>query len=444
MNLTRALLGLTAILLMAGTAAPARAVTSITPAGDDMVVERLGAASGKAWRERHRAMVARADPSTAAAAAAAADALQRARRSGDPRDLGEAQAALGAWWSHPAPPPDVRLMRATILQSLHRFDDAMADLDALLRPAASALAASPQAATNDQAATRPTSRPLSSDVSASSAPTDTSPIASTSVRRQTRLVRAALHQVQGRLNEARADCEALATELRSSGSRTTPHQRAAQACLAELRSLQGDPNGAERALAALHAGDPEDAWLALLRAELALRTDRPLDAVRLLEPFTSSAGAEIYAIATHADALLQAGRADAALALLDRRAPTDVALPEALQLRRAITRARLRHADARGDAAALRRSLDSARQRGDTPHLREEAWLALDVEGDAARAWRLATDNWRTQKEPIDALLFVRSAMAAGQGSQARGFVEQRRAEGWHDLRLARALEASR
>jgi hypothetical protein len=38
----------------------------------------------------------------------------------------------------------------------------------------------------------------------------------------------------------------------------------------------------------------------------------------------------------------------------------------------------------------------------------------------------------------------VRAAAAAKQQVQARDFAERRRAEGWHDMRLAQALEASR
>jgi hypothetical protein len=400
-----------AVLLACTNAYAATAATFVPPA-DDVIVERLPASSA-AQRARRDALRARADD-LPLALETASDAMRRARRSGDPRDLGEAQAALSAWWSLAAPPPAVRLMRANILQSRHRFDAAVAELDALLPPA-----------------------------NATDASIDAN------VRWQAWLARAAVHQVQGQLDAAKADCEALSAELRAAGSRAAPFAPVVLACLAELRSLQGDPQAALRALAALQVQQPNHPWLALLRAELAQRLGQPLEAARLLEPFTSAADAEIYIVAAHADALLESGQTARALALVDarrlRRDAADAPLPEALQLRRAVALARLgQHDDARAQARTLRAALDSARQRGDVAHLREEAWLALDVEGDAALAWQRAQANWQTQREPIDALLLVRAATAAKQPAQARDFAERRRAEGWHDLRLAQALEASR
>jgi cytochrome c-type biogenesis protein CcmH/NrfG len=55
-----------------------------------------------------------------------------ARSETDPRYLGYAQAALHPWWQQPAPPSEVRLLRATILQSTHQFSAALTDLRAVL------------------------------------------------------------------------------------------------------------------------------------------------------------------------------------------------------------------------------------------------------------------------------------------------------------------------
>ena len=52
---------------------------------------------------------------------------------GDPRYVGYAQSALQPWWAMADPPPAVRVMRALLLQFDHRFDAALADLDAALR-----------------------------------------------------------------------------------------------------------------------------------------------------------------------------------------------------------------------------------------------------------------------------------------------------------------------
>jgi tetratricopeptide (TPR) repeat protein len=58
--------------------------------------------------------------------------LPLGRSETDPRYLGYAQAALAPWWWLSAPPPQVRLLRATLLQSTHQFPSAMDDLNAVL------------------------------------------------------------------------------------------------------------------------------------------------------------------------------------------------------------------------------------------------------------------------------------------------------------------------
>lgn len=416
MNSTLAIRSVACSLLLVCSAASAATASTFVPAGDDVIVERLPASSAAQRARRERLSARAAD--LPLALDTAAEAMRRARLSGDPRAVGEAQAALAPWWSLPAPPPAVRLMRANILQYRHRFDDAIAEFDLLLRPVA-------DTATADAAA-------------------------DANLRWQARLARAAVHQVLGRLDAAKADCTALADELRAAGPRGAGFAPPVLACLAELRSLQGDPQTALRALTALQAQQPNHPWLALVRAELAQRLGQPLEAARLLETFTSANDAEIYMVAAHADALLEGGQAMRALTLLDawrdrRDHNADAPLPEALQLRRAIALVRLGQDDAAAaQARTLRAALDAARTRGDLPHLREEAWLALEVEGDAQLAWQRAQANWQGQREPIDALLFVRAAAAAKQQAQARDFAERRRAEGWHDMRLAHALETAR
>lgn len=58
--------------------------------------------------------------------------IEKARRDGDPRYLGYAEAALIPWWSTPDPPVPVLLMQATILQSTHAFEPALAALQQAL------------------------------------------------------------------------------------------------------------------------------------------------------------------------------------------------------------------------------------------------------------------------------------------------------------------------
>ena len=123
----------TGCMLLGGTA---HAAAAWVPARDSEVVEVLRerplSAQEKAWRTLRAD--ARAKPGDVAlAVAVASQAIQWARQDGDPRLLGQAQAALGHWWTQPSPPPEVRLLRATILQSTHDFDAALRDLRALVQ-----------------------------------------------------------------------------------------------------------------------------------------------------------------------------------------------------------------------------------------------------------------------------------------------------------------------
>lgn len=350
---------------LAATAAP------FTPPGDEVVVERLPARESAETR-RQRAALARDPAQLPLALATARSALERARLRGDPRELGLAQAALKPWWAQPAPPAAVRLLRATIRQSQHDFDGALADLDALVADAASPL-------------------PL---------------------RAQARLTRATVRQVTGRLAQAEDDCRAL------SGADFDPLGAAisvpARACVAELRSLRGQPREAATALAALAREAPGDRWLALVRAELAQRMGDHTAADTLFREATAGAPG-IYAIAAHADWLIERGRAADALALIE---PHGVEA-DALLLRRAIGWRRLGDPRAAADAATLQARFDAARQRGENLHLREEAWLALELLDQPIRALALAEQNWARQKEPADALLLARAARAAGRPQAA-------------------------
>ena len=187
------------------------------PVRDDEIVEQLPSHVGDAAQRRvaraaeraQRAQLQAHPDELALALQAARDALARGRRLGDPRELGTVEAALAPWWKLAQPPPEVRLMRATVLQSQHAFQAAMVDLDALLAVPGLAM----------------------------------------QVRAQAELTRAGVQQVLGHLAEAAAGCRRLAGPAfvaLGDGVR-----RNALACLAELASLQGSDTAASAALARL-------------------------------------------------------------------------------------------------------------------------------------------------------------------------------------------------
>ena len=106
-----------------------------TPVDDTVVLERsvtrAGDANERAAREL-RAAHARDPRNLDAALRLAAMHLQKWRSESDPRQLGRAQAALAPWWSQPEPPMAVLVLRATIRQATHDFDNARSDLERAL------------------------------------------------------------------------------------------------------------------------------------------------------------------------------------------------------------------------------------------------------------------------------------------------------------------------
>lgn len=319
-----------------------------------------------------------------AATAYARAAIEQARREGDPRWLGAAQAALAPWWKQDAPPSRVRLLRAIILQSQHDFDAALRDLDALVRDAQAPLAA----------------------------------------RAQARLTRAGVLQVRGAWQAAASDCQAL--------TQTVPVE--SEACLIELSSLRGDASAARLALQQLsqRAGPHHHAWLALMRAELAERMGR-LEEARSLYKQALQTAPDTYTLGAYADLLLDQGRLQDVVTLLSPYQQVD-----GLLLRLAIAWRALDAPQTMGAIASLQARFDAARLRGERVHLREEARFELLLKRRADRALSLAQANWAVQKEPADARILMDAARLAARPDVAAQLAQWLRAQGLVDVRLAR------
>jgi len=373
------------------------------PSSDDEVVERLPSRIGtaeqrqqqRAARERLRAQPAQLP----LALQLAREAITRARQFGDPRELGQAEAALGPWWKLSEPPPAVRLLRATIHQSQHDFDTALVDLDALLREGSTA--------------------PLP-------------------LQAQAELTRASVLQVRGRWPEAAAGCSRLGDERYAALGSTV--QLPAQACLAELASLQGQADKARADLARLarQAGDASASWLSLVRAELAERLGDD-SAQALYRQAMQTPQPDVYTLAAYADWLLDRGRHAEVIPLLAGREDAD-----ALLLRLAIAHRRNHDPLAETAIATLAARFETAALRGDRSHGREQARFELELKDKPAAALVSAQANWAVQKEPADALVLVRAAHAAGQAQAAEPVWRLMRETGLQDARLTAVAKASK
>jgi nucleoid DNA-binding protein len=211
-------------------------------------------------------------------------------------------------------------------------------------------------------------------------------------------------------------------------------------CEAPLDAIAGEADEAYARLARLvRAGRTGDArvrgWALTALAELAnMRGDTDAAAAHVRGALALDPD-DAYARNLLADVLLATGHLREASSLLAGREQIDSHL-----VRRAIAEHELHGAEADKLVAAMRERIAAAAERGDRIHLREEARFALAVELDAARAVRIARDNWTVQKELADARLLAEAAVAADDREAAAPVVAWARATGVRDAELARLL----
>lgn len=379
------------------------------PAQDDAIVEHLPTHVGDAAQRRAAIAAERAQRTQlqdhpnelGLALQAANDALARGRLRGDPRELGVAQAALAPWWTRADAPPEVRLVRATVMQSQHFFQDALKELDAVL-----AL-----------------------------------PTVSLPVRAQAELTRSGVQQVLGHFAEAEAGCKRLAgVDFMPLGSGVRLN---GLACIAELSSLQGHADTAAAALARLAgapdassaatvAGSPAPGWLDLMRAELAQRRGDP--AAGALFAAALKANADVYTLCAYADWLLDEHRPAAVIALLKGNEAAD---PVLLRVALAYRQLHGRNNPLTRDAATmLGDRYDAALLRGDKSHGREQSRYELGLHGDTRAALVLAKSNWSVQHEPADEVVLAQAAHAAHREDAAEPLWQFLRDTGGRDVRL--------
>ncbi len=360
--------------------------TPFRPTADQQVLEtlpaRLSDPRQREMRELRQALAAQ--PSDADLAVRLAQRYYaEVAAEGDPRYIGYAQAALAPWWHEPAPPPQVRLMRAVLLQFSHQFDAARADLHAVLL-----------------------AEPGNGEAWA---------------------WLLAISLVQADYTQAHQACarlSALAPGLIGS------------ACRAQLDALTGHSAAAALALRAALAreaqADPAQKLWALTR--LAEIEQRHGDAGAAEAAFRQALALDIndgYLLAAYADYLLDQGRAAEVLALLREHTRSDLLL-----LRLALAAKAMGAPERAKWQDELAARFDAARLRGDVLHQKEEARFALALQGQSERALALAGDNYALQREPADARILLEAALATKRPDAARPVLQWLAASGYDGIRL--------
>lgn len=306
----------------------------------------------------------------------------------DPRYLGYAQAALQPWWQLSAPPSEVRLLRATLLQSTHQFNPALADLKAILT-------ADPR-------------------------------------NLQAWLTQASVQTVQGDYSGATASCarvSGLSIEL------------VAITCIANVGAVTGKARASEQLLDLTLERSPNapaelQIWAMTLLAEMAQRRGAFDAAEARYRQALALSPRDSYLQGAYADLLLEQHRAADVLSLLRGQERID-----ALLLRRALA---LQQA---GQTAAMQANVrelaarfDAAAQRGDTVHQREQARFELLLRHEARTALALARKNWDVQKEPADIRIYLEAAVQARDAAAAKPVLDWVNIHHTEDVTAARLI----
>lgn len=253
--------------------------------------------------------------------------------------------------------------------------------------------------------------------------------------------RAAIHMVQANYPQALRECERLkpwVTPLFAAGC--TQYVRASTG---QLQSAFDTLNAAVKAdsSAAAPASPELMLWELTRLAEMAMRLGRLDDADTYFQRALKLGVTDQFLLGAYADFLLQQKKPEAVIALLGVWERSDILL-----LRLALAGKAAGDQRAQGWASVLRERFVDAAKRGDRLHEQEAARFELDIENNPKKALSLAVNNYQLQKEPRDAEVLLRTALAANDAAAAEpalAWLKQSRYEDAHLAGLATRLSPS-
>ena len=358
-----------------------------TPVSDATVIEKLPFRAGDSRARELETLraSARKSPGDAAAAAALAQAyFGVAQARGDPRYVGYADAVVSQFDQHMS--ADLLVIRGTLRQYRHDFDEALADF-------AAALAQDPD-------------------------------------RADAHAWRGAIYLVEAQYDKARQECAAL-LKLQ----RPVLHG----GCNGLVQAYTGQLTSADVTLQqalALARYDDQRLWLLTRLGEVAAWLGQSARAERHYRDALALGQDDAYLLAAWADFLLDKNRPADVVNLLAAWETSDPLL-----LRLAEAETLLQMPEAKAHVQALDDRFAAAKLRGDTTHRAEEARFQLRLRKNAALAVQLAAANYQVQKEPRDLRVLLEAALAARDAGAARPGHDWLQRTGFEDARI-RALAA--
>lgn len=349
-------------LLSSGVAIAVMHSVPYVPGSPDVVLEQVPAISDPrvrnfdAVRERLNA-----DPHNMELAVQLADGyIDYGRSTGDARYIGHAMAVVEPWLvANPVPIP-VLLVRATVLQNRHAFQESRSQLTALLERGPRNL--------------------------------------------QAWLTLATVEMVQADYTAANESCVHVAQ---------LGGDFMGMLCTAQLRSLTGHAQQAYSLLRLIEYPGPIappaiKSYVEGLLADTAARLGRNAEADRHFQAALQWTPGDNFLLADYADFLLDRHEPAAVTRLLAGYEASDTSL-----LRIVLAECALHDVRASHDVAEMQARFAAMDQRGSRLYDREHAEFVLYAQHDPARALGLAEQNWTVQRSPQDMRIFLEAALAA-------------------------------
>jgi tetratricopeptide (TPR) repeat protein len=355
---------------------------------DSAVLFRLDSQFNKADGLRQAMEAWRANPQDISTATSAAKtAFLAASRHGDLRWLGTAKAMLDPWWVKPDLPSDTFFVRALVRQGMHDFGGALNDLNAA----------------------------ISADANQS----------------QFWAWRFAVYMVRSEIAKASGECQAI-------GERFGAAEQ--ESCSAVLLYRTGKPELAIKKFNELarhpdYQGENAQEWLAFNQGE-ARRVAGDVQAANkvwqsYLKQGRAAHGIQVALI----DSLINVGDFASALRLNMGPQRSDALLVSAIQAAQALNN---------GQDAVLRADIEQRLMqrelRGESLNERPFVKYYLYVRQDPRKALEMATESWKTEREPADALLFAQAALRSGEPLQAISLLQWQMETGYREPELDRLL----
>ena len=321
----------------------------------------------------------------------AKNCIELTRSESDPRYLGYAEAVLKPLIKKNN--PEILVLYATIKQSNHSFNEALSILDDALKI--------------------------------------------DSANEQAWLTKAQIFTTLGKYSEAKQSCIHLLTKS---------NQLVSIACISSAACLNGSADKSYKLLEQItdtlkntSISNNEKLWAHVLLAEIAARKGNKINAEKHYKMALSLNPDDNYLLASYSDFLLDENKPEEVINLLKKKTKSD-----SLFLRLIIAEKKMNSPGVESHTNELKTRFLENSKRGENIHEREEAIFNLAISNNPALALELAQKNWQKQKEPIDARIFLKSAIAANKKNTTKPvieFINQTMIEDIHLIKLAEEIK---